>query len=359
MLVNFISSTKEYISVINELENSLYLSVDTESNSLYSYDEELCLLQLESSGKIYIIDPFKVDIKPIISIFENNRIEKIFHSASSDISLLKKCLNCKFSNIFDIMIASKYIYKKGLSLKDLVEKYINVSITKKYQRVNWAKRPLSEKLIRYAAYDVYYLKSIRDCLYDELVKKGVYQQFKRYCDKISMVESRKKFFNPQKYISIAHNYKLDNKKTLLFVHLARKREEMANLRKLPPFRILTNLQMALIVKNGLDKQDYPQWVREALLSFNPKDEQDISNNCRYYVDDKYKMKTKILKKWRIMQAELEKISPELILTNIEIKNLASHDKLNLDLLKKYGIDDERINKYGLSLINYFNNKLPL
>ncbi len=358
MLINFISDDKVFKKVVEVLKNSKYICVDTESNGLYSYDDKLCLLQIETEGRVYIIDSLKIDIFPLCDIFGNKNIEKIFHSASSDISLIRKVINCDFKNIFDVMIASKYVLKNGFSLKDLVKKYIGVDISKKYQRIDWSKRPLKKEYLEYAAYDVVYLKRIRDEIGKELLKKGVYKQFVKYCEKIAKTPLRKKIFNTYRYYSIAKNYNLNYYQTLLLIELAKKREEIAIEKDIPPFKIASTQHLIYAVKNldkivNIDGGRF-RWIYEIVKNFKPDfSSKRITDSNNY--DLCYKDRIKLLKSWRSKVGEKEEISPELILSKSEIAKIARYEVIDEKICSEAGIDEERIKKYASDLISFYNS----
>jgi len=278
MNYQLIESNKDLKEIIKGFDSN-YISIDTESNGLYAYYERLCLLQVEFDGKIFIIDPFKVDVKIFGDIFEDIKVEKIFHSAYSDISILKKVEDFKFKNIFDIMIATRYIFKKPVSLSNLVKKYFNVELNKKYQKLNWGKRPLDENFLRYAAMDVLYLKGLRDILY-KVLKEGNYNEnFKYLCEKLSDVPPKVTRFNEEKYILMAKRYMLEGFEYYIFIELVKEREEIAKKMDIPPFKVITNELLIEISKNYdeiLNAKDFSlynrciirniEWIKKTIIN---------------------------------------------------------------------------------------------
>ena len=66
---------------LEELSAHSTLAVDTEANSLYAYQEEVCLIQVSSPRADYIIDAFRLDdIYPLEKIFSDLGIIKVFHA---------------------------------------------------------------------------------------------------------------------------------------------------------------------------------------------------------------------------------------------------------------------------------------
>ena len=77
------------------------VGVDTESNSLYAYYHEVCLIQISLPGADYVVDPLTVDVKPLGTLFADPACEKIFHAAENDILGLKRDHQFTFANLFD------------------------------------------------------------------------------------------------------------------------------------------------------------------------------------------------------------------------------------------------------------------
>jgi len=354
---------------LEELKKADYISIDTESDGLYSYEDKLCLVQLETNGRIYIIDPLSVDMDYLKEIFENKNIEKIFHSATSDISMIKKNTDCAFSNIFDTMIASKYIYKKAVSLSNIVKNYFKVELNKKCQKVNWGKRPLRIELLEYAAMDVYYLKKIRDIFREELIKMELLEEFKYTCEKISKTAKRMNNFYIEKYVSMAHSYNLEEMEFYIFLDIVKKREEIAKKINIPPFKIITNELLVYISKhydellNAADIKLYNRsiirnidWIRRSINSVLKGERNYFNyNSSNNSIDYEYQDKFKNLKKWRRLVSEKTQIPCELIIETQILKRIAKHQSLDIEKLKELGVDEKRIEKYGSDLINFFNS----
>lgn len=365
-----IKKEDELKEVLDFIYKNKYISIDTESDGLYSYEDKLCLMQLETGGFIYIVDTIVVNISSLAPIFQSNDIEKIFHSAYSDISMIKKNVDCNFKNIFDVMIASKYIFKKALSLYTMVEKYFGIKLEKKYQKYNWGKRPILDDALIYASMDVMYLKKIRDIFYSNLIEKKFYEQFKLNCNKIGNVNKKENIFNIERYFQMANTYCLDDIMTSIFIKMVETREELAKKLDLPPFKIISNELLIFITKNynqiynAKDLKIFNRcivrnisWIRKSIeMVLNNEYVYIHKNNTNgFKKNDFYDLKLKILKKWRKQISALKNIPCELIISADDLKKLARYDSLNIDLLKELNIDDYVIKEHGNNLVDFFNS----
>jgi len=147
----FINEQSVFKQALLELKSEKILAVDTEANSLYAYREQVCLIQISSSTKDYILDPIALkDISPLGEIFSNPGIEKVFHASEYDFLIMYDEFQFEVQNLFDTMLAAQILGRTKLGLDALLEEMAGIQVNKKYQRANWGKRPLSEDMLRYA-----------------------------------------------------------------------------------------------------------------------------------------------------------------------------------------------------------------
>lgn len=168
-----ISSIPEYQTMVTALQRQPSIGVDTESNSLFSYREQVCLLQLSNSDQDFLVDPLPLDgMVELGAIFADSAVQKIFHAGDYDIACLKRDYGYEFQNLFDTMLAAATLGEANLGLAAMLEKYLGVVVDKKYQRADWGKRPIKPEMLEYAQNDSHYLIPLRDQLLEALLKTG-------------------------------------------------------------------------------------------------------------------------------------------------------------------------------------------
>ena len=149
------------------------LAVDTESNSLYAYQEQVCLVQFSTRHTDYLIDALVLPgLSPLAEIFTSDRILKVFHAAEYDLICLFRDYGFRFNYLFDTMIAARILGYQKIGLGSLLEKYFGIQMNKKFQRANWGKRPLKTEMLEYARLDSHFLIPLQDHLRAELVAAG-------------------------------------------------------------------------------------------------------------------------------------------------------------------------------------------
>lgn len=136
------------------------ISIDIETSGLNPITNDLSIITIKQKEKILFFRPFDIiKMDELRKICQDRNIIKIFHHAAFDISFLIN-YNINFSSVWCTKVAEKIIHKNSkYSLKDLIQKYINISIDKKLQCSNWNSQ-LSEQQINYIKNDVLYLEEI-------------------------------------------------------------------------------------------------------------------------------------------------------------------------------------------------------
>ena len=159
--------------MIAELSKQNRIAVDTESNSLHAYREQVCLIQFSTPDRDYILDPFVFeDLSALAPLFSNSNIEKIFHAAEYDLICLKRDFDFRFANIFDTMYAARVLGYQYVGLDNMLAEKMKIKVDKRHQKADWGARPLTASQIDYARFDTHYLFQLRDILEKELDERG-------------------------------------------------------------------------------------------------------------------------------------------------------------------------------------------
>jgi len=149
------------------------LAVDTESNSLHAFREQVCLIQFSTPQTDYLVDPLALhDLSAIAPLFSNPGIEKVFHAVEYDQICLKRDFDITFAHIFDTMQAARILGYKQVGLDAMLAEKLDISLDKRYQKADWGRRPLSPEMLNYARLDTHHLLDLRDCLQAELQERG-------------------------------------------------------------------------------------------------------------------------------------------------------------------------------------------
>src|ERR1035437_7777427 len=148
-----------------------WVAVDTEADSLHAYPEKVCLIQISTVSGDVLVDPLAhVNLVPLLEALSGH--ELIMHGADYDLRLLRKHHEFVPSAIFDTMLAARLLGLRQFGLGHLVERYLGIKLEKGAQKANWAMRPLTERMERYARNDTRPPKPLAERRQGETQAKG-------------------------------------------------------------------------------------------------------------------------------------------------------------------------------------------
>ncbi|CAN0311884.1 unnamed protein product, partial [Discosporangium mesarthrocarpum] len=139
-----------------------------------SFQGLVCLMQLSTREKDYIIDPLALrkEMWRLLPIFTDPNIVKVFHGSDSDVLWLQRDLGLYLVNMFDTGQASRQLGLPSFSLAHLLLEFCQFTVDKKHQLSDWRIRPLPSDMLRYAQTDTHYLLYLYDRLRCELEQRG-------------------------------------------------------------------------------------------------------------------------------------------------------------------------------------------
>ncbi len=149
-------------------------ALDLEADSLHSYREKVCLVQVTAAGRHWIVDPLAAAgwAEELAGVLADPRVEKVMHGADYDIRLLKKTVGVAVRGVFDTMIAAQFTGRTRFGLAALLEELFGVRLDKRFQKADWSRRPLGPDLLAYAVLDTAHLLALRDRLAAQLEVLG-------------------------------------------------------------------------------------------------------------------------------------------------------------------------------------------
>lgn len=163
-----ITKQQDFENFLIDANNSKVVAIDTEFLRDKTYWPKLCLLQMATDDKFVLVDPFKVDIKSLKKLFQNNNVVKLFHSPRQDIEILLNEVGVMPDPIFDTQIAAGFLgHSSQIGYGNLVSAVLGTKLKKGDTYTDWSLRPLSNSQLDYAKDDVVYLIE----LYHKMLKE--------------------------------------------------------------------------------------------------------------------------------------------------------------------------------------------
>lgn len=235
---HLVAAEDEWQSCLADIKKRSRIAIDLESNSLYSYREEVCLIQLSTSDTDYILDPIAgSDLYGLGQIIQDPSIEKVLHAAEYDCILLRRQYGWKLENLFDTMWAARILGYPRYGLANILEDAYGVKLNKKYQKANWCKRPLTRAQLNYAQMDTHFLLQLRDDLEAELEEAGRLEEAREIFAEQTHVRAPTRTFDPHGFWTIngVRNLAPNQQAVVRAIYLYR--DEQAKRQDRPHFKI--------------------------------------------------------------------------------------------------------------------------
>jgi len=236
--------------LVRELLREPIVAVDTESNSLYAYQEQVCLVQFSTPQVDFLVDPLALDdLSPLGKVFADEEIEKVFHAAEYDVICLKRDFGFEFNNLFDTMVAARILGRKAVGLGSLLEDSFGVQLNKRFQRANWGARPLSAELMSYARLDTHYLIQLRDRLMAELLEDNLWELAQEDFSRLTQINGRNNGNDGSSCWRVTGAYDLHPQKASVLQQLCDYRDQVARRKNRPLFKVMGDKTLISIANN--------------------------------------------------------------------------------------------------------------
>ena len=244
-----IASEQQLPSLIRQIQAADRVAIDTEADSLHSYREKLCLVQISvPSGQAgrgeddFVVDPLSnLNLEPLRHALEPREI--VLHAADYDLRMLRRGLNFTASRIFDTVIAARLLGIREFSLGALVTRFFGIELHKHSQKANWALRPLPTRMLKYAMDDVHYLLPLAAKLEEALERIHRIDWFRQSCARGIESAAAERERAQDDLWRIGGAGALDPRAGTVLRALWQWREAEAEIADRPPFHILQNHEL--------------------------------------------------------------------------------------------------------------------
>ena len=353
----YITSTEELEKANEKLARAPIIAVDLEADSMYHFEEKVCLLQMATDKSCFIIDPLAVtDLSPLAPVFSDKNTIKIFHGSDYDVRSLYRDFGFRIENLFDTELACRFLGYPRSSLEAVLKLHFNVTLDKKYQKKDWSIRPLPEEMIAYAANDVRYLVDLYHHISKALAEKERLDWALETCEVIC--RSRPEGNNGEDkplFTGIKGAGRLDPRSLAVLEKLAFYRQQVAKKKDRPPYKIMSNTAimeiarkkpqtMAQLSRSALlskkQVQMYGSSVVQAVLAAIDIPEENLPRypkTQRSASSPVVSRRIDALKKWRERKARQLEMDPAMLINNTAIKTIAKQEPKTLPELKSVEI----------------------
>lgn len=234
-----VENNAQLAPLLAALDRSDEAALDTEADNLYHYRTRVCLLQFFVAGEIYLVDVLApLDLASLWECLAKKHL--LMHGSDFDVRLLFDLCGFRAKSLFDTMLAAQLLNRQRIGLAALLEEHFGVILDKDSQKANWSKRPLTKKLLDYAALDVFHLPKLRDILTHELAKLDRLEWLDQQCQR--QIESGLNGFpqNDENAWRIGRSERLHGHGLAVLHAVWHWREDWARKLDVPPFKVTGN-----------------------------------------------------------------------------------------------------------------------
>jgi ribonuclease D len=234
-----IITSKERLSEIADiLSHQTEIAVDLEMDSLHHYREKVCLVQVSTREQSWLIDPLALQsLAPLAAPLGNPKIMVVMHGSDYDIRSLHRDFGIEVTNLFDTMIAARFLGIAEFGLAALLRARFGIELDKKYQKADWSKRPLSREMCAYASADTSDLLPLYDQLRTELQQKCRLEWLEEESRIVCQARVSEK--DGQLFLYCKGAGKLRGHTLAILEELLQLRDRQSELLDRPPFKVLS------------------------------------------------------------------------------------------------------------------------
>ncbi len=159
----YLETEKDLCAYINRLNSSeishSQCAIDTEADSMHSYETKMCLIQFAVPGELAIVDTLSIGLDNLGVFNEYLKSCDVvwMHGADYDMSMFRKTFDWVPGQVWDTQTAARLLGLRKYGLASLLDEEFAVEVSKQSQKADWSRRPLTEKMLAYAYNDVRYL----------------------------------------------------------------------------------------------------------------------------------------------------------------------------------------------------------
>jgi ribonuclease D len=216
------------------------VALDTEADNMFHYRTRVCLLQFLIGKDVFLVDVLApgVQLEEIWRRLATKHL--VMHGSDFDLRLLHDLCGFRAHSLFDTMLAAQLLGRQRIGLAALLEEHFGVELDKAGQKANWSKRPITPKLLTYAALDVWHLPALRDILTRQLARLNRLEWLDQQCR--AQIEAGKTGFAPadENDWRIGKSERLRGRGLSVLHAVWHWRESQAQRLDVPPFKVCSN-----------------------------------------------------------------------------------------------------------------------
>ena len=247
--------TADHLPALGEaIAASPWVALDTEANSMFVYREQVCLLQVNVAGALYLVDTLAIaraggSLAVLKKPLEDPTRTVWLHGGEYDVGTLKRDYGIALNGVWDSQQAASLLGWERTGYGAVVEKLCGVPLDKAYTHYDWGTRPIETGALRYGLDDVVYLPQVCDLLRAE-VKAANLEEEVAIANQAVEATTWSGGFDPAGFWRIKGVREIPKQSLPLLAALYVWRDGVAKAANQPPGRLLNNEVLLAITRNA-------------------------------------------------------------------------------------------------------------
>ena len=361
------------VALARSLAGAESLALDVEGDGLFRYRARLCTLQLATPEHLAIVDTLALrDLSPLAPLFGPDGPQKLLHDAAFDARLLRE-QGLPLGRVLDTAVCARFLGEPAQGLAALLDKHFGLTLPKDRQRADWGVRPLDEHAVRYLAGDVLHLHGLAERLLGAARELDIVAEIEEECLYVLSRAADEPAPSPPAWTRVKGGLELPPVARAMLRELCSAREDEAQRRDVPPFKVLGNEALLAIARRhprtrhdlraiggdvAVRHTDFAEQLLEAIrrgeaLGEVPVEELRptqgrVPTNAER---NALRAREKALQTWRRTAATARGVDPQVVLPGHCLSLLAERDADTLDALSSVrGLGAVRLERHGEALL---------
>jgi ribonuclease D len=241
---HYLTDPTSLAGLADAITRAPWIGIDTEGNSMFVYREQVCLIQLNIGGELFVIDTLALaaanaDFSAVRSALNNYPRRIYLHGGEYDVGTLKRDYQIELKNVWDSQQAASLLGWEKTGYGSVVETLCGIKLDKAFAQYNWGTRPLDPAALLYALDDVIHLPIVCQQL-EQAVAAADLEEEVAIANNAVAGTSWSGGFDPAGFYRIKGANEIPHSKLPLLCALFVWRDQLAQAANLPAGRLLNN-----------------------------------------------------------------------------------------------------------------------
>jgi ribonuclease D len=234
------------VRIVDDIAAAHRVAIDTESNGMYVYDPQVCMVQAaweDRAGtvQVAVFDTLAVSPALLAPVTSAASCIKVIHDLAFDARMLSRH-GVALATVLDTSVSARYLGIVATGLASLLASELGIIVDKSLQTADWGKRPITPDALEYLTGDVRHLLALHDRLWERVVQAGIEDEVQtETAYKLACALNDPRAAPP--WVRIRGAEGLDDTGRAVLRELAWAREELAAQRNVPLYKVVGDKQL--------------------------------------------------------------------------------------------------------------------